>query len=103
MKRIGALFGLLLLAAVAGCFQAATRFSTTPSGAELYVNGELIGSTPCTFFYDRVPGRRYRVQIRKAGYVSYEFFVDAKLLTNALEEQYRFVIEPANAPPLPGE
>jgi hypothetical protein len=95
VRRLGVLCGLMWLVSLGGCVQAATRFSTNPSGAQIYVNGELIGSTPCTFFYDRVPGRRYRVQIRKTGFVSYEFFVDPKLLTNALEEQYRFVIDPA--------
>lgn len=82
-----------LASASLGCAQAATRFTTIPSGAEIHLNGELIGQTPCTFLYDRTPGRRYRVQIRKPGYRSYEFFVDPQALTSALDEQYRFQLE----------
>jgi hypothetical protein len=47
----------------------AVRFRSDPAGAEVYVDGVLIGRTPMN--WDRAaPGGRYSVEIRKAGHSS---------------------------------
>ena len=68
--------GLLLLAALVGC-QSVTVHSA-PYGAEVFVDGERIGKTPCKFKASTVIGCEYQVEVRLPGYRTYSETVETE-------------------------
>ncbi|BCR02999.1 hypothetical protein DESUT3_00680 [Desulfuromonas versatilis] len=60
---------LLLLFFTSACAHQAA-FVTDPPGAEVFVDGQAIGVTPCTYSYQNNTGGQYAVTIEKAGYES---------------------------------
>jgi hypothetical protein len=60
---------LILLALLVGC-QSVTVHSA-PYGADVFVDGERIGKTPCKFKASTVIGSDYVVEVRHAGYRPY--------------------------------
>ena len=68
--------GLLLLAALVGC-QSVTVHSV-PYGADVFVDGERIGKTPCKFQASTVIGCEYQVEVRLPGYRSYTELVETE-------------------------
>ena len=60
---------LLLLSAVffAGC-ASSTVIDSNPSGANLYLNGENVGTTPYSYKDTKIVGSRTSVKLKKAGY-----------------------------------
>lgn len=62
-------WSLILLALLVGC-QSVTVHSA-PYGADVFVDGERIGKTPCKFKASTVIGSDYVVEVRLAGYRPY--------------------------------
>lgn len=50
------------------CAANQAAFISEPAGAEVFVNGELIGKTPCNLDYRCNSGEEYEVEIRKEGF-----------------------------------
>lgn len=66
MKKLIALFVLGLF--VSGCAANQAAFISEPAGAQVLVNGEVIGTTPCQLDYHCDSGTDYQVVIKKEGY-----------------------------------
>lgn len=66
MKKIIAL--LILGLFLSGCAANQAAFISEPPGAQVMVNGELIGNTPCRLDYHCDSGTEYKVVIQKEGY-----------------------------------
>ncbi|PNU20427.1 hypothetical protein C2E25_07645 [Geothermobacter hydrogeniphilus] len=64
MKKIIALLVLFL----SGCAANQAAFISEPPGAQVIVNGEVIGTTPCKLEYRCDSGTDYEVVIQKDGY-----------------------------------
>jgi hypothetical protein len=58
---------LLLLFFAGGCAQK-TAFYSSPPGAQVFVNGEAIGQTPCEFEYKSSTAKIYQVVLQADGY-----------------------------------
>lgn len=73
-QRTGACIGLIAvtLFTFSGCatlFKGTTEpvsYSSSPAGADVYVNGQLMGKTP--FQIDMESNKSYTIQFRKTGY-----------------------------------
>ena len=65
LKKLACL--ILISLFVSGCARQAMMFSY-PSGAEVSVNGEQVGFTPCSYEYSLNAGDRYKVEVKKPGY-----------------------------------
>lgn len=68
-------FSLLLFFTTACANQAA--FLSTPSGAQVFVDGESIGVTPCVYQYKSNSGKDYEVVVTKEGYDKVEEEIQA--------------------------
>lgn len=69
------LFTVILLATfVTGCAQQAA-FVSTPPGAQVFVDGEEIGVTPCAYDYKLSQNQSHEVTIVKEGYEPVDFVV----------------------------
>lgn len=68
--------GLLLVAALVGCQSVVVH--SAPYGAEVFVDGERIGTTPCKFKASTVIGSEYRVEVRLAGFRTYSETVETE-------------------------
>lgn len=66
----------LCLALLVGC-QSVTVHSA-PYGADVYVDGELVGKTPCKFTASTVIGSDYEVVVRYPGYRVYQEQVETE-------------------------
>lgn len=58
-------------------------FETEPSGAEIYLDGRLIGRTPLTYAIARTAGSRPKIQLRLTGYETKEYALHRSLTTAA--------------------
>lgn len=67
---------LLLLTLVVGC-QSVTVHSA-PYGADVFVDGERVGKTPCKFKASTVIGSDYLVEVRLRGYRTYAETVETE-------------------------
>jgi len=65
IKKIFAI--ILLLFFTSACANQAVIMSE-PAGAQVFVNGEEIGTTPCKFDYQSSSGACYKVAVKKDGY-----------------------------------
>ncbi len=65
---------LLLTTFTSACAQQAA-FISTPPGAQVFVDGQAIGVTPCAFDYKLSQDDRHEVTIAKDGYEPVEFVV----------------------------
>ncbi len=50
-----------------------TVFQTTPSGAKLYLNDELVGNTPYTYSDTKIVGTTTVVKIKAEGYQDFNY------------------------------
>ena len=57
---------------LSGC-ASATLFQTTPSGAKLYINEELVGNTPFTYSDTKIVGTTTIVKIKAEGYEDFNY------------------------------
>jgi hypothetical protein len=112
---------LLMTAFLAGCSQHAV-FLSDPPGAQVFVDGEPIGITPCRYQYQTGTGGSSQVLVEKDGYESVRHTVAADkvdrtarnrwlaagvvwsplwlgtFFTKKLNEGYRFVLRQSVAP-----
>jgi len=70
-------FSLLFL--FGACSSTTTRIKTKPSGAKIYIDGELVGKSPTVYFGKTSGGRRYHVQLEKEGYEDVDLYIDNTL------------------------
>lgn len=66
----------MLLTLLVGC-QSVTVHSA-PYGADVFVDGERVGKTPCKFKASTVIGSEYRVEVRLPGYRTYAETVETE-------------------------
>ncbi len=64
---------LALTVALAGC--QSVYVQSFPHGAEVWVDGERVGTTPCRFKASTVIGCEYEVELRRPGYLPYRELV----------------------------
>jgi hypothetical protein len=67
---------VLLAFFTSACAQQAA-FVSTPPGAQVFIDGEEIGVTPCAFNYKLSTTESHNVKINKQGYNPVEFIVVA--------------------------
>jgi len=67
---------LLLTTFTSACAQQAA-FISTPPGAQVFVDGQEIGVTPCAFDYKLSQDGRHEITIAKEGYEPVDFVVKA--------------------------
>jgi PEGA domain len=63
------LVAALLLSA---CASHRATFVSVPAGASVFVNGEEIGTTPCTFCYKEGSETDYNIRVERGGYQAIE-------------------------------
>ena len=104
-----ALISLCISLLLVACASTST-IHTKPRGAEVFINGQRCGVSPC-IYHDRYGfPDRMRVQIRSPGYDSAEFFVDSEAppasfllwgfgsyIFHSFSKEYRFTLEPLDA------
>ena len=57
---------------LSGC-ASTTVFQTSPSGAKLYINDELVGNTPYTYSDTKIVGTTTIVRIKAEGYEDFNY------------------------------
>ncbi len=75
MKKLTLKFlALILVTAIlfSGC-ASTTVFQTTPSGAKIYMNEELVGNTPYTYSDTKIVGTTTLVKIKAEGYEDFNY------------------------------
>ena len=114
---------ILLTVFTSACAQQAA-FLSEPPGARVLVDGELVGTTPCSYNYVLSAGSRYEVTLEKEGYQTVRHIVHADevdrgareklvaagmvipggsallvgaLFTKKLKENYEFVLKQSSA------
>ncbi|PLY02723.1 MAG: hypothetical protein C0624_07855 [Desulfuromonas sp.] len=75
---------LLLVLMTSGCARQAMMFSFPP-GAEVSINGEQVGFTPCRYDYNLSSGDSYQVMVTKPGYKTTE----TKVVANQNDKKAR--------------
>ena len=98
--RSAALFALLVT--FVGC-ASTTTVHTKPAGADVYINGQRCGVSPCVYHTRYGFPDRMRVQLHKDGYEEAEFFIDTEApvasyllygfgsyVFHSFDEEYRF-------------
>lgn len=73
------LFAIVLLGFFcSACAANQAAFISEPAGAQVYVDGALVGTTPCELDYHNGSGADYQVVIKKEGYepVTHTFKAD---------------------------
>ncbi len=71
------LFIIILLATFTSACAQQAAFVSTPSGAQVFIDGEEIGVTPCAFDYKLSKNDSHEVTISKQGYDPVNFVVVA--------------------------
>lgn len=108
---------ILLGVFTSACAANHAAFISEPAGAEVYVDGELIGTTPCQLDYFCDSGSHYQITIQKEGFVPVSHMLKADevdrearntwltagviwsplwlgtLFTKKLKESYEFVLK----------
>ncbi len=92
-----------------GCASTST-IHTEPVGAEVFINGERCGTSPCIHHTRYGFPDRMRVQLEKPGYETAEFFVDTEApigsyalfvvgsyIFHTFDEEYHFRLKPRDA------
>ncbi|MDO3378448.1 PEGA domain-containing protein [Geoalkalibacter halelectricus] len=62
------LAAILLALFTSACAKQQALFISEPAGASVFINGEKIGTTPCTYNYSLSAGQRLQVSLEKSGY-----------------------------------
>jgi hypothetical protein len=71
------LFIIILLATFTSACAQQAAFVSTPSGAQVFIDGQEVGITPCTFDYNLSKSDSHEVTIAKQGYDAVDFVVTA--------------------------
>jgi hypothetical protein len=77
----------LLLVFTSGCANQAA-FLSTPTGAQVFVDGESIGMTPCVYEYKSNTGKEYEVVLKKDGYEKVEEEVKADQVDQSARKKW---------------
>ena len=83
LKKCIFLFALLLL--LPACAAQKTLFVSEPPGAQISVNGEVIGKTPCEYEYRAGTDKTYKIAVRKEHYQA----VEKQFTTDAIDKESR--------------
>lgn len=83
LKRIFSLLSLLLF--LTSCAAQKTIFFSEPPGAQVSINGEFIGTTPCKYRYREGNGKSYQIELRKAHYQT----ITQNIKTDAVDKASR--------------
>jgi hypothetical protein len=78
---------LLLTTFLAGCSQHAV-FLSDPPGAQIFVDGEPIGVTPCRYQYQTGAGGHLQVMVEKVGYETVRHTVAADKVDRAARKRW---------------
>ena len=102
--RFTCLWLTLVLLAMDGCANQ-TTFHTAPVGAQVFINGELCGQSPCVYHTRYGFPNRIRLQLVKEGFEPRELFLDTEppmpsylllgfgsYLFHTFSEEYRFTL-----------
>ena len=82
-KKVLALLSVLFL--LASCAAQRTVFFSDPPGAQIAINGEVIGKTPCEYEYRAGAGKVFEIAIHKKLYQP----VEGKIETDAVDKGSR--------------
>jgi hypothetical protein len=109
MTKFLFIFFVLIAFASPGCANQ-TTFHTVPLGAKVYVNGALCGSSPCVYHTRYGFPDRIRIELKKEGYQSADFYLDTEppqisylllgfgsYLFHTFSQEYRFQLKPLPA------
>lgn len=112
------LFVVILLAMMSTACAKQAAFVSTPPGAQVYVDGQVIGVTPCKFDYKLSQSTSHNIKIAKDGFEPVDFVVVADevdtvardrwlvagavwsplwlgtMFTNKLKDTYDFALSP---------
>ena len=77
------LFIIILLATFTSACAQQAAFVSTPSGAQVFIDGQEIGVTPCAFDYKLSKNDSHEVTISKQGYDPVNFVVVADEIDTA--------------------
>jgi hypothetical protein len=94
---------LLILAVLCGCsvVQKPVRIDTEPDGASIYVNGEYIGTAPCTYTIvdDNTPGvyDHYTIQASLDGYITSSKLLKDRTGSSWIPSHVLLRLEPADS------
>jgi hypothetical protein len=69
---------ILLITLLSACAPQTARFLSEPSGAQVTIDGEMIGETPCEFHYGLGAGGDYEVVVTKNGYETVRQVIEAE-------------------------
>ena len=78
---------ILLTMFTSACAQQAA-FVSTPSGAQVFIDGQEIGVTPCAFDYNLSQTSSHEVTIAKEGYDSVDFVVVTDEIDNEARSRW---------------
>ena len=83
------LFIIMLLAALTtACAAEQAAFVSTPPGAQVFVDGKVIGITPCNFSYKLSNNSSHTIKIAKDGYTPVDFVVVADEVDTAARDRW---------------
>jgi hypothetical protein len=71
------LFVIVLLALLTSACAQQAAFISTPPGAQVFIDGQAVGVTPCEYDYSLSQNATHEVTIAKQGYEPVEFVVVA--------------------------
>lgn len=69
------LFAIILLTIFTSACAQQAAFVSTPPGAQVFIDGQAIGVTPCAFDYKLSQNTRHAITIAKEGYEAVDFVV----------------------------
>jgi len=78
---------ILLATFTSACAQQAA-FVSTPAGAQVFIDGQEIGVTPCDFDYNLSKNESHEVTIIKQGYDQVKFVVTTDEVDTAARERW---------------
>lgn len=82
------LFIIILLATVTSACAQQAAFVSTPPGAQVFIDGQEIGVTPCAFDYKLSQNDSHEVTIAKQGYDPVNFVVVADEVDTAARSRW---------------
>ena len=83
LKKCTACLSLLFL--LPSCAAQKTVFFSDPPGAQITVDGEIIGETPCEYEYKAGAEKKYRIAVHKESYQS----VEDNITTDSVDKESR--------------
>ncbi len=82
------LFIIILLATMTSACAQQAAFVSTPPGAQVFIDGEKIGVTPCEFDYKLSNNTSHDIKIVKEGYEAIDFVVVADEIDTDVRDRW---------------